>query len=74
MKPIINVSLQNPNACVDRSQFSFVLNMPPIKGGYIIAFQRCCRNNSITNLLNPDLTGSTFWTKIEDLRTQNWEE
>ncbi len=65
--------ITKPNACVDRYQFSFVLNMPPIKGGYIIAFQRCCRNNSITNLLNPDLTGSTFWTKIEDLRTQNWK-
>lgn len=63
--------LTKPNACVDKYQFEFTLNLPPRKGGYIIAYQRCCRNNSITNLADPGATGSTYWTKIEDFTESN---
>ncbi len=29
-------------------------------GGYYVIFQRCCRNASVTNVLNPSRTGSAF--------------
>jgi len=29
-------------------------------GGYYVIFQRCCRNTSLTNILNPARTGSAF--------------
>lgn len=63
--------LTKPNACVDKYQFEFTVYLPPSKGGYIIAYQRCCRNNTITNLVEPGATGSTYWTKIEDFTGNN---
>jgi gliding motility-associated-like protein len=53
-----------PNACVSRFTFSFVKEIDPGTDGIIIAFQRCCRNHTITNLVNPGNTGATFYTKI----------
>jgi len=61
-----------PNACVDRYRFQFTVNLPLRTGGYIIAYQRCCRNGTITNLSNPQGTGSTYWTKVENLSSRNW--
>lgn len=55
-----------PNACVDKYVYVDTMVLPYITGGYIIAFQRCCRNNSINNLVNPDQTGATYWTHIQD--------
>ncbi|MBL7811281.1 MAG: gliding motility-associated C-terminal domain-containing protein [Bacteroidetes bacterium] len=58
-----------PNACVDHYWYEVTVTLPPRTGGYYISFQRCCRNNTITNLLNPQSTGSNFWTQIPDYRT-----
>jgi gliding motility-associated-like protein len=55
-----------PNACVDKYVYKDTFDLPPIPGGYIIAFQRCCRNNSINNLVDPDYTGATYWTYLQD--------
>ncbi|MBK9736712.1 MAG: gliding motility-associated C-terminal domain-containing protein [Saprospiraceae bacterium] len=33
-------------------------------GGYILAYQRCCRNISLNNIVDPDGTGATYWTTI----------
>ena len=59
-----------PNACVDKYQYKFTLNLPPREGGYIIVYQRCCRNNTITNLNSPGDQGSTYFTKIEDTESR----
>ena len=58
-----------PNACVNHYWYETTLNLPARTGGYILSFQRCCRNNSITNLVNPQSTGANYWTKIPDSRT-----
>jgi gliding motility-associated-like protein len=62
--------ITKPNACVDKYQYKFTLKLPPKDGGYIIVYQRCCRNNTITNLSNPGGQGSTYFTKIEDTETR----
>ena len=59
------------NACVDKYTYTYYTSLPQIPGGYILAFQRCCRNNSITNIVNPNATGATYWTRIRDTAQTN---
>jgi len=55
-----------PNACVDAYDYIDTITLPQRKGGYYVSFQRCCRNNTIVNLLNPLSTGENIWTNITD--------
>lgn len=62
---VLPVSVNNPcfipptNVCVEESIYITTVNLPAISGGYNITYQRCCRNNSILNLINPGDVGST---------------
>lgn len=53
-----------PNACVQQFFFSYKKVINPGKNGVIVSFQRCCRNHSVSNILNPDATGATYFVKI----------
>ena len=55
-----------PDICVEEAIYSANINLPPISGGYDLVYQRCCRNNTILNILNPQSTGSTYYSKIPD--------
>lgn len=55
-----------PNACVDAYEYNTTFTLPPIKGGYYLSFQRCCRNSTINNLYNPLSLGENIWTHIND--------
>lgn len=55
-----------PNACVDAYEYNTTFTLPPIKGGYYLSFQRCCRNSTINNLNNPLNLGENIWTHIND--------
>ena len=69
---IINSSLSadcrfNPNdgnVCVEEAIYRGVITLPYNKRGYILAYQRCCRNNILTNIENPLETGTTFFSEI----------
>lgn len=61
-----NCIKNTPNACVDHYWYTRQVNLASRPGGYIISFQRCCRNNTISNLVRPDITGATYWTYIPD--------
>jgi len=50
--------------CIQQGIYTFTLNLPPRIGGYVITYQRCCRNGTINNIVNPGLTGSTYFTRI----------
>jgi gliding motility-associated-like protein len=52
------------NACVEEAIYEGIVNLPPRAGGYIIAYQRCCRNGTILNLTNPGGVGATYWEHI----------
>lgn len=52
------------NACVEEAIYEAVVNLPPLTGGYYIIYQRCCRNSSILNLVNPGGVGATYWEHI----------
>ena len=50
--------------CILRGIYTIQVELPPIPGGYQLAYQRCCRNPSITNIVTPDLFGNTYTTNI----------
>lgn len=54
----------NGNACVEEAKYEGIVNLPPLAGGYTIVYQRCCRNNTILNLVNPQNVGATYWEHI----------
>ena len=58
---INNPCIQTPNnVCVEEGKYTYVINLPPLAGGYRLVYQRCCRNNTILNLNNPGAMGSTY--------------
>jgi gliding motility-associated-like protein len=59
---------QLPDVCVEQAIYTFVRDLPNIDGAsntsFFIVYQRCCRNNSISNILNPGDTGATFTVEL----------
>ncbi len=62
-----------PDICVENGIYTYEVELPIINEEYHIIWQRCCRNNTITNILNPGQTGVTFTITIhpESQRTCN---
>ncbi|MES2558879.1 MAG: gliding motility-associated C-terminal domain-containing protein [Bacteroidota bacterium] len=54
------------NACVDKYTYTFNTTFAYRPGGYYLAYQRCCRNNTIKNIIQPQSTGATFWCYVPD--------
>lgn len=53
-----------PNVLVEEGIYVFDLNLPVNNSTYTISYQRCCRNNTITNLVLPGDTGATYTIDI----------
>lgn len=53
-----------PNVCVEEAIYTTVVTLPASVSGYIFAYQRCCRNNSILNLVGPGDTGATYTEQV----------
>lgn len=54
-----------PNICVEEAIYTTNKLLPPIAGGYTIVFQKCCRNGTILNVVNPsDNYGATYMATI----------
>lgn len=66
----IDIATNNPcilvpvNVGVQRGVYTFNVRLPIINENYLIAYQRCCRNNTILNIVNPGGTGAAFTTEI----------
>jgi gliding motility-associated-like protein len=55
----------SPDVCVDMYIYDVNLVLPKLSDGYIISFERCCRNVIIENINSPGSTGATYWTEIK---------
>lgn len=53
-----------PDVCVEEGFYQTNVNLPFLAGGYQIVYQRCCRNNTIVNIVNPGGTGSTYVANV----------
>lgn len=73
--PTINAPCFIPptNICYERTVYSDTLFLPPSSGGYILAYQRCCRNMTILNIVTPDAVGATYeaWIAGSSVYSQN---
>ena len=45
---------------VEEASYIFEITIPITDQNYMVAYQRCCRNESISNLINPGDTGAAF--------------
>ncbi|MDQ3143094.1 MAG: PKD domain-containing protein [Bacteroidota bacterium] len=52
------------NLCVEEGIYTAEVELPIVNTEYVVVWQRCCRNNSITNLEMPEATGATFTIEI----------
>lgn len=50
--------------CVHQTTYVDTIFLPFWANGYKMVYQRCCRNGSVTNILNPTNTGMTLETDL----------
>ncbi len=52
--------------CVEEATYVFTTGILPMlsSGSYYIAYQRCCRNETISNIFNPGMAGAAFTIEI----------
>jgi hypothetical protein len=57
---------EGTQVCVEETTYRGVVRLPfnPGGNGYILAYQRCCRNETLENILEPLNTGTTWTTNI----------
>jgi len=55
-----------PDLCVDRALYEVpILTLDAsLDQNYIFVYQRCCRNNTIDNIVRPDITGAAITLEI----------
>ncbi|MEM9917000.1 MAG: PKD domain-containing protein [Bacteroidota bacterium] len=53
-----------PDICVEEGSYIFEVRLPVVETSYVISYQRCCRNATINNILQPDQTGATYSVQI----------
>ncbi|MBK8490315.1 MAG: gliding motility-associated C-terminal domain-containing protein [Saprospirales bacterium] len=56
-----------PGICVEEGVYTFTRNLPLSNQSYHITYQRCCRNNSITNIVDPGNSGATYTIELTAL-------
>ncbi|MEM9916999.1 MAG: PKD domain-containing protein [Bacteroidota bacterium] len=53
-----------PNVCVEAGFYEFTIPLPQSPNSYFISYQRCCRNNTINNIVNPQSSGATYTMEL----------
>ncbi|MDC0467453.1 PKD domain-containing protein [Bacteroidia bacterium] len=54
----------SPNSCIRAYKFYYTKQINPGANGVYVVFQRCCRNRTIKNIVDPVGTGATYYVKI----------
>lgn len=53
-----------PFICTERATYIDTVHLPPHPAGYILSYQRCCRNAGISNIPNASSWGNTYTITI----------
>jgi gliding motility-associated-like protein len=56
--------LISPDICVEEGVYVWTRDFPKINDTYLIVYQRCCRNESISNIINPGAAGASYTVEI----------
>lgn len=59
-----------PGICVQKATYVFTVNLPVSNHSYHIVYQRCCRNETISNIVNPGNAGATYTMELTALAQQ----
>ncbi len=62
--PIFPCVIVPNNVCVEEATYNWSMNLPKSNESYFVSYQVCCRNGTISNVINPSLYGGTFTTEI----------
>ena len=62
--PNLPCSTVPPNIGVEEGIYEWDEVLKDTTGSYVIVYQRCCRNGTIANILNPGTTGASYYTEI----------
>ncbi len=60
-----------PDVCIHTVTYRKTIRLPYRVGGYHLSYQRCCRNNIITNISNASSTGATYDVAISEAALTN---
>ncbi len=53
-----------PDVCVHTTTYTAIVTLPNDPAGYHLVYQRCCRNQTISNLIQPDSVGATYSIQV----------
>ena len=53
-----------PGICVEKATYILTAPLPTISTSYHVVYQRCCRNETITNIVNPGEVGATYTMEL----------
>ena len=57
------------DVCYEVTTYTDTIILPPSSGGYILSYQRCCRNMTILNIITPSDVGATYEAWIAGTNT-----
>jgi gliding motility-associated-like protein len=60
-----------PNVCVESGTYTFNVQLPVSDESYFLVYQRCCRNNTINNIFEPESSGATYFIEITPYAQEN---
>ncbi len=68
LNPVLNGEcfVAPPSVCVHTTTYRAEVTLPFRAGGYQLAYQRCCRNQTILNIVNPLASGATYGVTISE--------
>ena len=63
---VSDCGFEGTQVCVQEATYRAKIRLPFRQGGFMLAYQRCCRNQTLANIEDPLETGSTYLVEITE--------
>lgn len=63
--PEIECLIPPDDLCVQRGFYTWVVDLPVVGEDYHLTYQRCCRNSTISNIIDPNGSGATYTMQLK---------